>query len=119
MVLLERICIIRIISVSLPITGSSLSCLASKVRFLVNFVRSFGFLELGESIVFLSFLKSSKIFIILLFSILNFAKISFASPFVSSKDRNKCSVPTNSSLSSVATFEEFSIACARSGVRYI
>ncbi len=89
----------RIISVSRPITGSSLSSFARLVKFRAYFSRFLAFLPLAGMLLFeISFLTSLTTLDTLSFVILNFSKIFFAGDSISNKAKNKCSTSTNSLL---------------------
>ena len=101
----ERICMMRAISVSRPITGSSLSSRASLMRLRVYLLRMRVFFGESTSPPAL-FLKSSRVFSMRSFVRRKRAKISRVSPGTSSNAKKRCSVETNSSLSSAAIFED-------------
>ncbi len=112
----ERIWMTRRISLSRPITGSSLFSLASLVRLRAYFERVRIFFGLSSAVSSL-FLSSSMIPMTAVRSILNRARTSRAWLCTSKHPTKRCSVEINSSLSVSATFPACSIIDASSGVR--
>ena len=115
-VLLDNIWIMRMISLSRPITGSSLFSLASLVRlraYLYRVLNFFGSPSLAPAGADFS---SCITWVTRSRSILNLARISLAWQLISKIDRNRCSVEMNSSFIAAITLIELSSICAKSGV---
>ncbi len=115
-VLRERIWMIRLISMSLPMTGSSLFSDAIFVRLFVYFASAFVFFGVEATSPFAERI-SSMTRTTDVRSILNFARSSRAGDGTSKSATKRCSVEMNSSFIDAATFDDASIAWASSGVR--